>query len=78
MELLIDADENNYSLLREKQRKGDNRIRKQQSSTSLAQNDQSAVENVINENAGQGGTHVHVNQLVSEVAESSIDNRDDL
>ena len=54
MELLIDADENNYSLLREQQRRGLHKSKRQQHTTSLAQNDQAAVENQLNANTGKG------------------------
>jgi thioesterase domain-containing protein len=81
-DLLIDEDETNYSVLREQQRRTLGKAMKQSSAMHLAQNDQAAIEQTSN-NAkggadGKAHTRVHVAQLVSETADSSIDNRDDL
>lgn len=69
IDLLLDANESNYSYLREVQRK---HAHKQHSATQLAQNDQAASEGNLN------GVRVRVKQLVSESADTSIDNKDDL
>jgi hypothetical protein len=69
--LLIESDEANYSVLREQQRSGKAQ-KVQKGATSLAQNTGSAIAD------GTNKAHVHVKQLISEKADESIDNRDDL
>lgn len=81
-DLLIDEDESNYSVLREQQRRNLGKSIKQSSAMHLAQNDQAAIEQTSN-NAkggadGKAHTRVHVAQLISETADSSVDNKDDL
>jgi hypothetical protein len=70
--LIIDEDENNYSVLRNENRKNLGKSIRQEHAMSLAQSDQTSNNN----NAGKA--KVHIAQLVSETAESSIDNKDDL
>lgn len=90
-DLLIDNEENNYSVLREMQRKakmgGAKRnltaaSSKQQSSTNLVQQTQKdgleSTNMVQTKEEGKNSAHVHTSQLVSEVADASEDNRDDL
>ena len=68
--LLLDLEETSYSKLRAYQKSHINKFLRQQDSLNLAQNDQRAD--------NQGRAHVKTKQLLSETAESSIDNRDDL
>lgn len=71
IELLINSDENNYTALRERQRK---HVDKQHHVMNLAQNDQAAQESNHNNN----GQKTHTKQLVSEVADLTVDNKEDL
>ena len=79
-DIMLESDQMNYSQLREIQRRHTNRQLRQESITSLAQQSEDPHEGLDNENmvqtSGQG--KVHVSQLVSEVADASEDNRDDL
>jgi hypothetical protein len=72
VDLLIESDESNYSVLREQQRSGHHSKKDQKGATSLAQNTGSAIVD------GTNKAHAHVKQLISEKADESIDNRDDL
>jgi len=82
-EVLVDSDNMNYSQLREMQRRHTSRQMRQEQITSLAQQTDIELENnemVATKQEGQesGKSHVHTAQLVSEVADASEDNRDDL
>ena len=71
----------NYSQLRELQRKHTNRQLRQEQITSLAQSTTEDIEDgnmVQTKGQTEGRTKIHVAQLVSEVADASEDNRDDL
>jgi hypothetical protein len=73
VELILDAKANNYSALRQRQRQ---HVNKQHSAMNLAQNDQSNTESNLNNNENKA--HSKTSQLVSEVADLSIDNKEDL
>ena len=68
--LLLELEEGSYSQLRAYQKQHINKFMRQQEATHLAQNNQLAD--------NEGSAHVKTRQLLSETAESSIDNRDDL
>lgn len=77
-DLLIEDDVDNYSILRDQNRNNLHKSIKQEHATSLAQNTGTAETKNSNNNNNVAHVHVHTKQLVSEHADSSIDNRDDL
>jgi len=84
-DLLIDNEENNYSVLREMQRnkiaKGARNLKQAESSNLAQQSSQGILDNnnmVQTEVQEKEHQKAHVNQLVSEIADASEDNTSDL